>query len=95
MIAPPAIAMIKNDDPTLVNLPKPAIAKGQIAGHTSAFAKPNNEMHKTDVNPSVKIAPRPKASPTIAEILKAFSCDKYFGMQKIPITYPTNMAIKV
>jgi len=43
MIAPPAIAMIKNEEPTLVNLPNPEIAIGQIAGQTKAFAIPNKK----------------------------------------------------
>ncbi len=42
--APPAIPIISNADPVLVNLPRPLMANGNIAGHISAFDKPSNAI---------------------------------------------------
>lgn len=48
-IAPPAIAITNNADAVFVNLPKPSRAKGQIAGQTSAFAKPSKATNNTEI----------------------------------------------
>ena len=55
MIAPPEIAIINNADAVFVNFPRPFKVKGQIAGHTKAFAKPKAATNNTDVSPDVKI----------------------------------------
>lgn len=46
--APPTIAIISSAEPVFINLPKPSIAKGQIAGHIKALAKPNKAIKRTD-----------------------------------------------
>ena len=44
MKATKVIAMISNEEPALVNLPKSAIAKGQSAGHIREQPNAINEM---------------------------------------------------
>jgi hypothetical protein len=39
-MAPPTMAITSNEEPVLVNLPKSAMASGQIAPHIMELAKP-------------------------------------------------------
>ena len=65
-IAPPAIAIISKEEPIFVNLPKPSIAKGKIAGHIKELANPNKAIQSTAVYPVEKIAPSENNTPKIA-----------------------------
>ena len=52
-MAPPAIPTINKAEPTFVNLPKPWIVKGQMAGHIIALARPSKAINNTEVYPEV------------------------------------------
>ena len=83
--APPAIPTINKAEAVFVNLPKPLMANGQIAGHTNALAKPRMAIKNTEVNPEVKMAAIENTIPSIAENINAVDWDKYLGIVKMPI----------
>ena len=66
-----------------MNFPRPSNAKGQIAGHIMALAKPNKAIQKTEVKPEVKIAITVTIKPKIEEYLSHVCCDTYFGIKKM------------
>ena len=70
-MAPPDMAMIKKAAPVLVNLPRPSMAKGQIAGHTKAFAIPKEATNKTEVKPQVLTMTKLRMIPSKPLNLKA------------------------
>ena len=49
MVAPPAMAIIINAEPSLVCFPNPPIAKGHMAGHIMELANPSAAIKSTDV----------------------------------------------
>ena len=61
------MAITKSEDPILVNLPNPAIAKGQIEGHINEFARPSNATKITDVKPLLTMASTANKIPSSAE----------------------------
>lgn len=72
--APPAIPMISNAAPVLVNLPNPSMASGKIAGHINALAMPRSAIKMMAVYPVEKNTPKQKITPNTAEIARAFCC---------------------
>ena len=70
MTAPPAIAIIKRDEPDLVNFPKSAIAKGHKAGHIKAHPSAMKEMQKMDISAGVSTT---NTEPMIAKIEQIFN----------------------
>ncbi len=95
IIAPPEIAMINKADAVFVNLPKPVNAKGQIAGHTKAFAIPKAATKRTDVNPEVYTIQNEQIIPKIALAFNAKYWLLYLGIKSVPNAYITTIAIKV
>ena len=85
MIAPPAMPMISNADPILINLPSPAMAKGKIAGHMSALANPNKAIKTIEVKPLVANTQMVKIIPKMADSFNPVCCEIIFGMVKIPM----------
>ena len=73
--APPTIPIINNAAPIFVNLPRPLIAKGQIAGHITAFEKPSNAKQKTAIIPVVKMASNTSTIDKTTLQTNAFCCD--------------------
>jgi len=73
IIAPPAMPIMSKALPILVSLPRLFIARGQIAGHIIAFAKPSRATKSTDVNPFAKIIKKENTIPNIADTDKYFS----------------------
>src|ERR1022692_1487308 len=49
IIAPPIMPETSKEDPIFVNLPRSAMAKGQIAGHINALATPRNATRYMEI----------------------------------------------
>lgn len=79
------MAITKSEAPTLVNLPKPPMANGQMEGYIKELHSPSSTTNSTDIYPSVKSARRVKIIPAAAEYFKAVFWLKYLGIQIMPI----------
>ncbi len=84
IIAPPEIAIISSADAVFVNFPNPFKVKGQIAGHTNAFAIPKAATNSTDVYPLENTMQKVNTIPKIALAFRANDCDIYLGIKKTP-----------
>jgi hypothetical protein len=96
--------MIMIEAPSLVNLPRPSNANGQIPAHTSELANPNkttNQMErsvwwpKKTTFPCVKIMSNVNIIPNTVHNRKAFTWLIYFGMVIMPSVYPHMVANNV
>ena len=91
--APPAIPTINTAEAVFVYFPKPFIARGQIAGHTSALARPRIAIKKTLTVPLVNMAHKEKMMPSIAENFNAADFEMYLGINAIPDRNQTSIQI--
>ncbi|MNL40197.1 hypothetical protein D3C87_1625280 [compost metagenome] len=63
--------MIIIAEPVLVNLPKPLIPNGKIAGHIKELASPNKATNQKEITPEVNTERTVNTIPTEVQILSA------------------------
>ena len=82
---PPAIPITIREDPALVNFPRSARARGQMAGHNKEFTSPREATKKMDKCPGRKTMSRDETMPKEALMIMALICEMILGIRMIPI----------